>query len=163
MISRLLKILGLFCRICLFYRALLQKRPIILRRLLIVATTYWIPHGYLTVIPHPQLLKTSQLSHSYCLPHSYTSQLLNTSRYLTVTPHSCWIPHTQSHSQATGHFYKRVLQNWGSFPQCHRIDMVKLLNTSHSKSFPSNGSSLCGLIPSLLSDSSTGTCVQYIF
>jgi len=37
-ISRLLKIIGLFCRISLFYWALLQKRPIILRSLLIVAT-----------------------------------------------------------------------------------------------------------------------------
>jgi len=40
-ISRLLKMVGLFCRISsllLFYRALLQKRPIILRSLLIVAT-----------------------------------------------------------------------------------------------------------------------------
>ena len=35
MISRLLKILGLFCRISSFYR---QKRPVILRRLLIVGT-----------------------------------------------------------------------------------------------------------------------------
>jgi len=34
-ISRLLKILGLFCRDHLFYRALLQKRPIISRSLLI--------------------------------------------------------------------------------------------------------------------------------
>jgi len=38
-ISRLLKI-GLFCRIPFFYRALLQKRPVILRSLLIVATPY---------------------------------------------------------------------------------------------------------------------------
>ena len=40
-ISRFLKIIGLFCRISsLFYRALLQKRPIILRSLLVVATPY---------------------------------------------------------------------------------------------------------------------------
>ena len=39
-ISRLLKITSLFCRIRLFYRAVLQKRPIILRSLLIVATPY---------------------------------------------------------------------------------------------------------------------------
>ena len=38
--SRLLKMIGLFCRISLFYRALLQKRPIILRRRLLVATPY---------------------------------------------------------------------------------------------------------------------------
>jgi len=39
-ISRLLKIRGLFCRLSsrLFYRALLQKRPIILRSLIIEAT-----------------------------------------------------------------------------------------------------------------------------
>ena len=35
-----LKIIGLFCRIYLFYRALLQKRPKILRNLLIEATGY---------------------------------------------------------------------------------------------------------------------------
>jgi len=39
-ISRLLKIIGLFCRISPFNRSLLQKRPIILRSLLIVATPY---------------------------------------------------------------------------------------------------------------------------
>jgi len=37
-ISRLLKIIGLFCRIASLYRALLQKRPMILRSLLILAT-----------------------------------------------------------------------------------------------------------------------------
>jgi len=50
-ISRLLKNIGLFCRICLFYGALLQKKTIILRSLLMVATPYhyswcskwWIP------------------------------------------------------------------------------------------------------------------------
>ena len=39
-IRRLLKRLGLFAEYTLFYRALLQKRPIILRSLLIVATPY---------------------------------------------------------------------------------------------------------------------------
>jgi len=40
-ISRLLKIIGLLSRIySLFYRALLQKRPVMLRGLLIVATPY---------------------------------------------------------------------------------------------------------------------------
>ena len=39
-ISKLLKFMGLFCENSLFYRALLQKRPIILRSLLIVATPY---------------------------------------------------------------------------------------------------------------------------
>jgi len=37
-ISRLLKIIGLFAESSLFYRALLQKRPIIYRSLLNVAT-----------------------------------------------------------------------------------------------------------------------------
>jgi len=39
-ISRLLKVIDLFCGISLFYRAVLQKRPLILRSLLIVATPY---------------------------------------------------------------------------------------------------------------------------
>jgi len=39
-ISRLLKITGSFAESSLFYRALLQKRPTILRSLLIVATPY---------------------------------------------------------------------------------------------------------------------------
>ena len=39
-ISRLLKFKGLFCRNSLFTRALLQKRPMILRSLLIVVTPY---------------------------------------------------------------------------------------------------------------------------
>jgi len=38
--GRLLQIIGLFCRISSFYRALLQKIPIISRSLLIVATPY---------------------------------------------------------------------------------------------------------------------------
>jgi len=38
--SRLLQIIGLFVEYSLFYRALLQKRPIVLRSLLIVATPY---------------------------------------------------------------------------------------------------------------------------
>ena len=38
--SRLLKMIGLFCRISSLYRALLQKRLIILRSLLIVAGPY---------------------------------------------------------------------------------------------------------------------------
>ena len=44
-ISRLLKIIGLFAAYRLFYRALLQKRPVILRSLLIVATPYQTCHG----------------------------------------------------------------------------------------------------------------------
>ena len=39
-ISRLLKIVGLFAEYSLFRRVLLQKRPVILRRLLIVATQH---------------------------------------------------------------------------------------------------------------------------
>jgi len=39
-ISRLLKIIGLFAEYRLFNRVLLQKRPTILRGLLLVATTY---------------------------------------------------------------------------------------------------------------------------
>jgi len=39
-VSRIDKIIGLFCRICLFYRSLLQKRPIILSILLTKATLY---------------------------------------------------------------------------------------------------------------------------
>ena len=39
-VSRLLKIISLFSKYRLFYRALLQKRPMILRSLLIVATPY---------------------------------------------------------------------------------------------------------------------------
>jgi len=39
--SRLLKITGLFCRISSLYRALLQKRPVILRSLLLEATPYF--------------------------------------------------------------------------------------------------------------------------
>jgi len=39
-ISSLLKIIGLFAEYRLFYRALLQKRPLFLRSLLIVATPY---------------------------------------------------------------------------------------------------------------------------
>ena len=37
-VSRIDKIIGLFCRISSFYRALLQKRPVIFKSLLIVAT-----------------------------------------------------------------------------------------------------------------------------
>jgi len=40
---RLLKIIRLFAEYSLFYRALLQKRPVILRSLLIVATPELIP------------------------------------------------------------------------------------------------------------------------
>jgi len=42
-IRRLLKIVRLFAEYSLFYRALLQKRPVILRSLLIVATPELIP------------------------------------------------------------------------------------------------------------------------
>jgi len=50
-ISRLLKIIGLFAEYHLFYRALLQKRPIILRSLLIIATPYECIHTlYLTCL-----------------------------------------------------------------------------------------------------------------
>jgi len=42
-ISRLLIFKGLFCRNSLFNRALLQKRPIIWRSLLIIATPYVLP------------------------------------------------------------------------------------------------------------------------
>jgi len=38
---RVLQIIDLFAQYCLFYRALMQKRPIILRNLLIVAIPYW--------------------------------------------------------------------------------------------------------------------------
>jgi len=45
-ISRLLTIIGLFCRIwSLLYRALLQKRPIMLRSLLIVVTPCLVSTG----------------------------------------------------------------------------------------------------------------------
>ena len=43
-IRRLLKITRLFCRILSLHRALLQKIPIVLRSLLIVATPYTLPH-----------------------------------------------------------------------------------------------------------------------
>jgi len=45
-ISRLLKIIGLFCRIYLFYRAVLQKRPVIIRSLLIIEIRNGFPHGF---------------------------------------------------------------------------------------------------------------------
>jgi len=44
-ISRLLRIIRLFCRISLFYRALLQKRPVILGSLLTVTTPYLPSYG----------------------------------------------------------------------------------------------------------------------
>jgi len=45
-ISRLLKMIGLFCRISSLSRALLQKRPMNLRSQLIVATPYVIGIGW---------------------------------------------------------------------------------------------------------------------
>jgi len=57
-ISRPLKIMGIFCKYRLFNRALLQKRPIILRSLLSVATPYF-SHGWmefeLSHVAHLQL------------------------------------------------------------------------------------------------------------
>ena len=44
-ISRLLKVIGLVAEYSLIYRALLQKRRIILRSLLIVATSYQKSYG----------------------------------------------------------------------------------------------------------------------
>jgi len=60
-ISRLLKTIGLFCRILSLYRALLQKRPIILRSLLVDA----IIHTYTYI--HQNILSLS-LAHT----HNYT-------------------------------------------------------------------------------------------
>jgi len=66
-ISRLLKIIGLFCRIPFFYRALLQKRPVILRNLLIVATPYEV--WWLTKWPFTSTIdmgiRMCDMTHSY--------------------------------------------------------------------------------------------------
>jgi len=54
-IRRFLKIVGLLCRIYLFHMTVLQKRPVILRSLLIVAT----PFEFLLAISHLQDARTS--------------------------------------------------------------------------------------------------------
>ena len=68
-ISRLLKIIGLFCRIWLFYRAVLQKRPVILRSLLLEATQSYVSYD---------LIRLHGMMHSHvwhgsftCVTHSY--------------------------------------------------------------------------------------------
>ena len=72
-ISRLRRITGLFCRILSLYRALLLKRPIILRSLLIVATPYvslssisYVPYGVATM---------SRMLKNICLFAEYRSLL----------------------------------------------------------------------------------------
>ena len=71
-ISRLRRITGLFCRILSLYRALLLKRPIILRSLLI-ATPYvslssisYVPYGVATM---------SRMLKNICLFAEYRSLL----------------------------------------------------------------------------------------
>jgi len=66
--SRLLKISGLFCRISSFYRALWQKRPILLRKLLIVATACL--YG---------IVSEEDLSHRMCLTHDWITSHMRVS------------------------------------------------------------------------------------
>jgi len=54
-ISRLLKIIGLFCKRALWKRQILQKRPRILRSLLIVATPYPPPPQHMKTLNHTLL------------------------------------------------------------------------------------------------------------
>jgi len=54
-ISRLLIVIGLFAEYRLFYRALLQKRPITLRSLLMVATPYVHVYVYMYTYAHIHL------------------------------------------------------------------------------------------------------------
>ena len=66
MISRLLHIIGLFCRISSLYRSLLQKRPIILK-VLVVCNEYWWFVIFFSV-SYFLLFSVSFSTHHYKLP-----------------------------------------------------------------------------------------------
>jgi len=59
-ISRLFKMIGLLAEYSLFYRALFEKRPVILRSLLIIAIFYVIGR-YVMTSKHKSLLQKSPI------------------------------------------------------------------------------------------------------
>jgi len=88
-ISRLLNIIGLFCRIWSLYRALLQKRPIILRSLLIVATPY--------------------SHHSFFLRYTYQSFFTTHINLFLLTTRTIGTPYFTTH---TGALDLRIVTIW---------------------------------------------------
>ena len=121
MLHRLLKIIGLFAEYSLFYRALSQKRPIILRSLLIVITPYWMQsfdhvtfvawlcvcHTYLSLVDHN---RETQAYYAYiyvthtrsCHTYMYVThtQSCHTYTYVTHTQ-SCHVDPQRSHVRST--------------------------------------------------------------
>jgi len=67
--SRRLKIVGLYCRKSSLYRALLQKRPIILRSLVIEATPYRFSKVKLRRVVHCGISHGNGISISLSLRH----------------------------------------------------------------------------------------------
>jgi len=68
-----LKLYVSFAEYCLFYRALLQKRPIILRSLLIEATPYqWDIGTIQSCVTHTH---KSWRTHGWVMPHAWTSHV----------------------------------------------------------------------------------------
>ena len=88
-ISRLLNIIGLFCRIWSLYRALLQKRPITLRSLLIVATPY--------------------SHHSFFLRYTYQSFFTTHINLFLLTTRTIGTPYFTTH---TGALDLRIVTIW---------------------------------------------------
>ena len=91
-ISRLLKIICLFCKI-LYFRALLQKRTIILRSLLIVTTPYRLSRGTTNNFPH-------SYEHEIRTKHTLWSKS-NTLQHTTT--HCNTLQHTATHCNTLQH------------------------------------------------------------
>jgi len=89
-ISRLLKIIGLFAEYSLFYWALLQKRPMILRSLLIVATPYLCLESPVWEVGS-DCLRMSHETHTHTHTHTHSHTHTHEYRFCYFDVISAWI------------------------------------------------------------------------
>jgi len=81
-----------FAEYRLFYRALLQKRPLILRSLLIVATPY---PDLLSYLSRMRVSCLSNMLHTHTHTHTYTHTYIHTYTYTPTHSHTHIHTHTQ--------------------------------------------------------------------
>ena len=100
-----LKLWVSFAENCLFYRALLQKRPLILRSLLVIATLYnrHTQHIYTHTHAHThtQIARAHTHTHSLSLSHTQTHTYAHTHTHTHTHTHKR--THTQTHALTHRH------------------------------------------------------------
>jgi len=124
---------------CLFYRALLQKRPMILRSLLIVATPY--THN----ITHTHTPRYTYLQHTPVHPRvlrrAHTSPEMWVHTHIPCDTHTHIFPvtHTHTHTHSLRHTHMHCLHADCSTHTCNTLQhAATLTSVTHSGAFESD-------------------------